>query len=140
VAIRAHAERGEQSSARRAARSLQCRVRERGTGVKASKWLVPRRPDSTVATIDGDVMVAAEATRVMRCGLAHVGTSSHCQLDPVAFQIFKRFIETDSKLLNPQIENGTFWLSKNYGKIKSNRYDEKKQLYPFAQLPTQNRI
>jgi hypothetical protein len=34
--------------------------------------------------------------------------------------------------LNAKIENGTFLISNNYGKIKSDRYDEKEQLCPLA--------
>jgi hypothetical protein len=53
---------------------------------------------------------------------------------------FQRFIQIDSKLLNPKIENGTFPSFKNYGKFKTYRLVQGKQLSPLVKLPNRNRI
>jgi hypothetical protein len=53
---------------------------------------------------------------------------------------FQKIIQTDFKCLFSKIENSTFAASKNYGKIRTYRFDEEDQLCQLVKLAIQNRF
>jgi hypothetical protein len=104
-------------------------------GVKVSKWLGALKawPNSGHCSQWGDGHSRGNLGRAARARWWLTG-------GPKPFLNFALIFQNWFELPKSKIENGTFLTSKNYGKFKTGRWDEKEQLCPLVKLPNCNRI